>query len=586
MPEKILKTKICKHCNTNFEITDKDMEFYEKVSPIFVWKKYSIPDPNLCPDCRQQRRLNFRNERKLYKRKCDATGKDIISIYSPDKVYKVYDNDYWCSDKWDPIDYWRDFDFSKSFFEQFDELEKDVPRLSLYIGATCENCDYTNQIYNCTDCYLTFSCQNDRDCLYWKRLIGCDDCVDCLLCLESSNIYWSVDISKSNNCQFSLSLENCSDVSFSYDCEWCNDCFLCNNLKNKNYYILNKKYSKDEYFEKKKELQLLWYDKLMELYKDIRKKSINKHLNITSSQNVLWNYVKNSNNCSYVSDCSDIEFVKFWQFVTNIKNCYDLDYSCCISELSYEITTGWVDMYNCLFSVDIWPNVQNTLYSDSCSASSNLFWCIWLRNKSYCIFNKQYTKEEYEKLVPKILEHMMKTWEWGEFFPANISPFGYNESVAEEYFPLNKEQIKGQTQGTAPTENCRGEPCVHPKNNIFNRSNYETPFQKVEKIIPANKLPSNIKDIPDDILNWAIECEVTNKPFRIVKAELDFYRKHNIPIPKRHPDQRHLDRMNLRNPKKLYDRKCDKCWINMKTNYAPESEEIVYCEECYIWEVY
>jgi Zn ribbon nucleic-acid-binding protein len=59
----------------------------------------------LCPDCRQQRRLAFRNERNLYKRKCDATGKNIISIYSPDKNIKVYNQDFWWSDKWNTMDY-------------------------------------------------------------------------------------------------------------------------------------------------------------------------------------------------------------------------------------------------------------------------------------------------------------------------------------------------------------------------------------------------------------------------------------------------------------------------------------------------
>jgi uncharacterized protein YbaR (Trm112 family) len=103
--EKLVETKSCKHCNTSFPITDKDLEFYEKISPVFAGKKYSIPTPTLCPDCRQQRRLSFRNERKLYKRNCDATGKSIISIYSPDKPYKVYNQDFWLSDKWDPFSY-------------------------------------------------------------------------------------------------------------------------------------------------------------------------------------------------------------------------------------------------------------------------------------------------------------------------------------------------------------------------------------------------------------------------------------------------------------------------------------------------
>jgi hypothetical protein len=121
---------------------------------------------------------------------------------------------------------------------------------------------------------------------------------------------------------------------------------------------------------------------------------------------------------------------------------------------------------------------------------------------------------------------------------------------------------------------------------IFNWSTYETPFPKVEKIIPASKLPENISNIPDDILNRAIECEVTKKPFKIIAQELAFYKKHNLPIPKRHPDQRHLDRIALRNPRKLFTRICNKCWINIKTSYSPDREEIVYCEECYNKEIY
>jgi hypothetical protein len=93
--------------------------------------KYLIPSPTLCPDCRQQRRLSFRNERKLYKRKCDFSGKDIISIYSPDKPYKVYDQEIWWSDKWEALDYGKEFDFSRTAFEQFDELMKEVPRLAI-----------------------------------------------------------------------------------------------------------------------------------------------------------------------------------------------------------------------------------------------------------------------------------------------------------------------------------------------------------------------------------------------------------------------------------------------------------------------
>ncbi len=43
--------------------------------------------------------------------------------------------------------------------------------------------------------------------------------------------------------------------------------------------------------------------------------------------------------------------------------------------------------------------------------------------------------------------------------------------------------------------------------NGWNWSDYEPPEPKTTRIIPAHRLPDNIKDVPDDILNWAIESE-------------------------------------------------------------------------------
>jgi hypothetical protein len=97
----------------------------------------------LCPEERQIRRLSFRNERKLYKRKCDYSGKDIISIYSPDKPYTIYDWNIWISDSRDPMSYGRDFDFTRTFRESFELLLLDVPRYSKIVLPS-ENCEYTN----------------------------------------------------------------------------------------------------------------------------------------------------------------------------------------------------------------------------------------------------------------------------------------------------------------------------------------------------------------------------------------------------------------------------------------------------------
>src|SRR3989339_1898734 len=171
--------KVCKQCGSEFEITDEDIKYYDSISPTFDGQKFQIPTPKFCPPCRQQHRLAMRNERSLYHRKCDLTGKEIVSIYSQESPYKVYDQDVWWGDKWDPFEYGRDFDFSKTFDENFKDLYRDVPHMSLYT-INCENSYYTNYALEQKNCYLIFGGGTNEDCLYGKFISKCKDCVDCL----------------------------------------------------------------------------------------------------------------------------------------------------------------------------------------------------------------------------------------------------------------------------------------------------------------------------------------------------------------------------------------------------------------------
>ncbi|MBU0627026.1 hypothetical protein KKG31_00025 [Patescibacteria group bacterium] len=49
---------------------------------------------------------------------------------------------------------------------------------------------------------------------------------------------------------------------------------------------------------------------------------------------------------------------------------------------------------------------QNSFYLDNCYDCKNCFGCISLKRKEFCILNKQYTKEEYERLVEEIKRKM------------------------------------------------------------------------------------------------------------------------------------------------------------------------------------
>lgn len=212
---------------------------------------------------------------------------------------------------------------------------------------------------------------------------------------------------------------------------------------------------------------------------------------------------------------------------------------------------------------------NNVRYSYNCNASDNIFGCVGLRRKQYCIFNKQYTKEDYEALVSKIVEHMKSTGEYGQFFPATLSPFDYNETVAQEYFPLTKSEALEKGYRWKDPE---------PRNYTTTKTWFS--------------LPETIAEAGDDILQDVISCQHEEKcnencttAYKITPQELQFYRRMSLPLPRLCSNCRHYQRFRKRNPIKLWKRQCAKCSKDIETSYAPDRKEIIYCESCYQNEV-
>jgi len=561
--------KTCNQCKSQFEITDDDKEFFDRVSPIFGGKKYPIPEPTLCPDCRQQRRLAFVNESKLYYCKCDLTGKQIISIYHPDSPFKVYNQKDWNGQKgWDPLDYGRDFDFNRPFFDQFNDLLHDVPHPSLATNYELnQNSEFTNYSGSVKDCYLIFHADFNESCYYGYGVKKCEYCVDCTRVLECRHCYECVDCTRCYNLKFSRDCENCSDGYLLDDCIGCHDCLGCSGLRNKQYHINNKSYSKKDYQKFFNQFQLNHYSKIKQ-FKEMAKKSRlefpKKFQHIINCQNSYGDYLIDCKNTLCSFDCSDLEDCAYcYQLSLGAKNCHEVYQFGLNIEMCYECTITGYNTQRALFSHHITEQCHDILYSMSCcKGSSDLLGCFGLKREKHCILNKQYTEEEYQKLLPRIIRHMQKNHEWGEYFPMSISPFAYNETRAQEYFPLD---AKGAFRA-----------------GLKWREDMEVKSYKG----PQYEVPDRIEEVSDDILKQILVCEETEKPYKIIPQELKFYREHGIPIPRRCPDQRHLDRMALRNPRKLYDRKCDNCQKPIRTTYAPDRPEKVYCEDCYLKTVY
>jgi len=545
--------KKCTNCSTPFEITDEDQKFYARLN---------VPAPTHCPMCRLVRRMTWRNDRTFYKRKCDFSGKDIISIFPADAPFPVYHPDVWWSDKWDPMEYGQDFDFDRPFFEQFQELMNKVPRMSLDL-VNCENSYFCNYSGDMKNCYLDIAGEGNEDCyynLFTKYSTNCTDCTfayNCELCYECIYAY------KSYNCKFCIYIENSTECLFSFDLKGCNNCIFSNNLRQKEYCILNKQYSKEEYFKKLEEIQTGSYENLqryIDQWLENIGKAVHRDMYNLNSENSTGNNIQNSKNCHFSFNVKDCEDSKFLYDVLEAKDCYDMNYSLYKPEVAYE-TISTLQMKFSAFNLAS-HYCNNQFYSQACDNSSDLFGCVGLKRKQYCILNKQYSKEDYENLRGKIVEHMKKTGEWGEFFPISLSPHAYNETVAQEYYPLSKEQALERGY----------------KWKDKDQKNY---------LEQSKETPDDIKDVQDSIVNEILACNDCGKNFRVIEEEVKFYRKQNLAIPRKCPDCRHMNRINLRNRRWLWESKCTKCNVEISTSYNPENSPTnIYCEKCYLETIY
>lgn len=541
-------TQQCIQCSKTFRIEDRDFEFYSKIQ---------VPPPTHCPDCRQQRRLAWRNEHTLYNRKCDLCQKSIISIYPATSPFIIYCHDCWWSDQWNALDYGQEIDWQRSFFEQWNELQLKVPKIALY-AANNEQSDYVNMTGYSKGCYLVFAGDYDEDCMYSTQAIKSIGCVDTLNCTEGEDCYEVVDVERCYRLFWSQNCKHCTDSMFLFDCRGCTDCLFSTNLRNKRYYILNKEYTPEAYQQKKAQiLHDIRNGKLPELlqrFNDLCIKAIHRPLEQANSEDISGDFIFNSHAAQQCYDVNGIENCRYVYTGFHVQDLMDVCHTTDI-ELGYESTSLGYNAYNCQFVMTAWT-VRDCFYCAEIFHSHDLLGCVGLSKQQYCILNKQYSAAEYQQLKQRLTEQMRSTQEWGEFFPMALSPFAYNASMANVWYPLTREQA--QNQGLQW---------------------YEQP-------------ETNQRQAGIDVLR----CSVTDKPYRVIPQEQAWYQRLGLPIPEVCPEERRRLRFNKRNPRQLWQRQCmctqtdhghhGRCHEEFGTTYSPERKELVYCEPCYTKEVY
>src|SRR3989344_166136 len=559
------ETRNCRNCKQPFTIEPADFGFYEKMQ---------VPAPTWCPECRLQRRLYFMNERALYKRNCDLCGKSIVNMYSPDKNLKVYCNPCWWSDKWDSLSYGREYDPARPFLAQLKELYEATPQMALEVNyPTLVNSDYVNHAATAKNCYLIFTADECENVMYSEIISYYRDCLDCTRGDNLELCCGTINSARCNRCFFSEYCTDSNNLVFCNNCRGCNDCFGCVNLRNKKYHIFNQPHSKEEYEKKLAEMRLDARSGLAKARKqahDFWLTQPNKYIHSGArSVNVSGDYVnwsKNAHDCYMVVGAEDSRYCQLLT-MRPTRDAYDYTIWGNNAQKIYECMIVGEGADTVKFSFQCWPNVRDVEYSMFAISSSHLFGCANVRNKQHCILNKQYSPEEYGALKKRIIEDMGKNpfvdprgrvFRYGEFLPYEISLFGYNESYAADFFPLDK--AEAERQGFA---------CHEPEPN---------PHKPTLRVADV---PDSIRDVPDSILNDVIACGSCGKPFRILSVELGLLRRFGLPVLGDCPDCRYRSRFVQLNPPRLWDRVCGKCGTAIRTAYAPDRPEIVYCEKCF-----
>jgi hypothetical protein len=548
------------------------------------YDRVHVPKPTFCPTCRMLRRFQYRNERSLFRRIDAHDGKEIFSGFSSKSPVVTYENKYWYGDDWDQLASGMEYDFSRSFFEQFKELlsKAPIPARSVY---NMVNSDYCNEMSESKNAYLCFNCDYVENSAYIRKMNHVKDILDSYEGTEDELCYENVMVDKSYRTFFSLDCDGCVDVWFSKGLRGCTDCFACVNLTKKSHYFFNEPYTKEEYDKKVSEYQLTSYSEVAKLIVQIREfwqtfpVKYNHTLRTLAStgerifdaKNVRDSYsVRASENLRY---CQDIQY--------RASNSYDYSVWGDGAENLYECMTCGMGSFNVKFSYNSWGEVRDLEYCIYLFGSNNCFGCVGLNKKQYCILNKQYTKEEYEELRAKIIEHMNEmpyvdargnTYRYGEFFPFELSPYAYNESMAQDYFPLTEKEATAN-------------------GFLWN----EPDIREHQVTMKAGDLPDDSTSIDEGITKEVIECQSCNKAYRIIPMELQFYKRIGLPIPHMCHMCRFTERFKLVNPPMLWTRTCmcnqvdhehsGTCLNKFETSYAPDRAEIVYCESCYQQEV-
>lgn len=591
---KILKIFNCKYCWEDFPLYDLEKYVLDK-------QKFSYPD--FCPTCRFRMLYSYINDKHLYNRIDDLSGKNIVSVITPEYEWKVYKaeeykkmilDDYW-------LKFWREW--WENILEDFKDLYKNFPKPSKLIYPELENAEYASHTWRAKDVYMSFCVFVNSENIYnsFNVIFECRNIFSSYDITKSSNIYNCWLVNSWYEISYSYNIFDSSNLMFCRNMQNCQECIFCCNQVNSKYKIYNKQYEKEEYLHIKKSIsiKMINYDYFTVLENEydnfLKNNLVEVSCNLINSEAVKWEKVYDSKNSiniyatpTTVEDCINLietgGGIKIINSVASWLDSGNIVWSC-----STWVNSFW--LYFCYATVE---NCNNLYYCADMESCEECMFCMWLKNKKYHILNKWYNKERYFELKEKIINNLIKDWIWWKFLWFDFSCFPYNDTLSYDYFGINKVI---NFDWTEKTYNKDAKWIVRILEDKF-ISDAELDLWWREKIKikwrTKNKdinIPEGIEILDprkinsyeneDEILKKAIICETTWRPFKIIKPELEFIKKRRFPLPRIHPELRIDKLVSVRPLWQLFLWKSDKSREDILTVFKSKPDFKVYSPEEY-----
>ncbi len=545
------REKTCQLTAQPFSISAEEADAY---------RRFDLPLPSICPQERHRRRLAFCSDGRFFWRQCDATGEKIFSVFPENVGFPVVSLDYWRSAQWDPLLFGGDFDYHRSFFEQYQELWSKVPRPA-YTLTSVSGSAASHQCWDTKDSFMVFNALRASGSLYCAGLMDCASCVDCYHVVRCSDCYECLHCADCRSCGWSEFSTGCEDCRFVSHCTNCRYCLFCSGLEKKEYCLFNTELGKDDY-----EKVLHGWRFNMRQKIDYAKEVFTEFLADKPIPHIFANTLEtNSGNslidCRHALDCfecSDCRDIVHCAWLSGASGCLEgLGFGSRVAQCAQfvAVANNAQCVVNC---VECWNDVEKLDYCLFCEKSSNLLACIGLKGKEYCILNKQYTKKKFTEEREKIVRHLKARGVWGKFFPVVFSGLAYNQTAANELMPLAK--IPAQMMGFVWDDS---EEFIQPS-LVLSEIDQGAEEQFLE-------MPDRLEALTDEIVRDAIFiCEMSGRFFRLTPEEVVFYRKMQIAPPSRAFEQRHRERVMRLPPWSMVQRKASRGSAQMYSTY-PEN---------------